>query len=119
MPLESVSDNHVAACGKGIVAILIGRIQMVQSILPPAHVQGIAVREKYPSAQLLNQVRQNLGIIGPQIRQIARLPEMNLDGRILVREKSISVMPARLTSRASFWSRFSVSVGTHIRVIHL
>ena len=41
--LESVCDQDVAAGGKWIVAVHIGRIQMIQRILAAAHIEGIAV----------------------------------------------------------------------------
>ena len=48
--LEAVGNNNMTSCGKGIIAILISSVQVVQCILPSSHIKGIAVGQEYPAA---------------------------------------------------------------------
>ena len=84
--LESVCDQDVAAGGKWIVAVHIGRIQMIQRILAAAHIEGIAVCQEGLSAIFFNQVHENSGIVRAKIGQISRLTEMDFNGSVLVAE---------------------------------
>ena len=81
--LKTVADNNLTARCKGIKAVFIGSIHMLQRIFTPPYIEGIAVRQECLAALRLNYVHNNLGIIGAQIGQVARLAKMNLDGRIL------------------------------------
>ena len=54
---------------------------MLQSILSSAHVQRVAVCKEGAPSQLFDDIRHSLGIVGTQVGQIARLAEMDLDGR--------------------------------------
>ena len=87
--LKPVRNDHVAARGKRIIPVLICGVQMVQGILPAAHIQGVAVRQEHPAVLRLNQVHQDLGIVRPQVSQVAWLAKMDLYGRILVVEINI------------------------------
>ena len=64
-------------------AIDIGGLQVVQGILPAAHIQGVAVGQEGLAALVLHQVHHHLGPVGPQVGQVARLAEVHLDGDVL------------------------------------
>ena len=53
---------------------------MLQGVLAPAHVQGVAVGEEGPAALLLDKIHHHLGVVGPEIGQVPRLAEVDLDG---------------------------------------
>ena len=78
--LEAVGNDDMTACGVGGKAVDIGGLNMVQSVLPTAHVQGVAVRQEGFSALALHQVGHYLGPVGPQIGQVARLTEVHFNG---------------------------------------
>ena len=80
--LQAVGDQHMAACGKRRESVLIGRIQMIQRILPSAHIQGIAVGKEGLSAQLLHRIHNHRRIVGTQESQVPGLPKMHLDSCI-------------------------------------
>ena len=63
---------------------------MVQRVLASAHVQGVAVGQEGLAAQLLDHFDHHGGIVGTQIRQVARLAEVDLDGGILVGEINLA-----------------------------
>ena len=48
--LKAIGNHDMASRGKGIIAILISSVQMVQRIFPPPHIEGIAVGQKYLTA---------------------------------------------------------------------
>lgn len=87
--LKPVPNHHMTSRGKGMAAVLIGRIQMVQGVLPASHIQGVAVSKKYLAACGLNHIHQDLGIIRAQIGKVSRLSKMNLNCRILIAEINI------------------------------
>ena len=84
--LESVCDQDVAAGGKRIVAIHIGRIQVIQRIFAAAYIEGIAVRQERLAAVLFNQLHEHSGIVGAKISQISGLSEMDFNGSVLAAE---------------------------------
>ena len=81
--LEAVADEDVAAGGVGGEAVDVGGLDVVQGVLPSAHIEGVAVREEGLAALALHQVRHRLGPVGPQVCQVAGLTEVQLDGNIL------------------------------------
>ncbi|MPM48546.1 hypothetical protein SDC9_95271 [bioreactor metagenome] len=78
--LKSVSYYNVAPGGEGGKAVFIGCLQMLQGILAPPHIEGVAVGEEGLAAQTGHQVGYRLGVVGAQIGEVARLAEMDLDG---------------------------------------
>ena len=81
---QAVADDHLAARGQGGEAVFIGGVQVLQGVLPPAGVEGVAVGEEGDAPQLLHHVGHRLGVVGPQERQVPRLAEVHLDGHQLV-----------------------------------
>ena len=91
--LQAVGDDGLTAGDEGIVAVLIGQLQMIQRVLAPADVERGAVGHEGLAAQRANQIRHRPGVFRPQEGQIARLAEVQLDGRELVLE--IDLLNAR------------------------
>ena len=81
---QAVGDDHMTARGKRGKAVLICRVQMIQRVFSSAHIQRVAIGQKRLSAQLLYHLHHHGRIVGPQECQISWLPEMDLNGRILV-----------------------------------
>ena len=88
--LQPVGNDDLTAGGHGVKAVDHGAVHVIQRIFPPAHIQGIAVGKKRLSAPLLNKVRHGFRPVGPQVRQIARLTKMQLDGHKLVIEVDLA-----------------------------
>ena len=85
-PLEAVSNQDVASGRKRAEPIFICRLQMLERILAASDIQGVAVGQERHPAQLLYQVRDRLRVVRPQIRQIPRLSEVDLDcGQLAVK----------------------------------
>ena len=53
---------------------------MLQRIFAAARIHRVAVGQKRLSAQLLDEVGDDLGIVRAQKRQVAELAEVQLDG---------------------------------------
>ena len=53
---------------------------MLQRVFAAADVERVAVGEEGLAAALLDEIGDDLGIVGAQERQIAELAEMQLDG---------------------------------------
>ena len=83
-PLQAVGDDHLTAGRVGGEAVLIGALNVLQGVFPPPGVQGVAVGQERQAAQGLDHVGHPLGVVGPQVGQVARLPEVDLDGGHLV-----------------------------------
>ena len=72
------------ADGDGVVGdacCVLGRQRRVA-----ADVQGVAVHEEGPPAQVADDIHQHPSIVGPQVGQIAGLAEVHLDGDVFVPE---------------------------------
>ena len=65
----------------GVEPVLISGLDVIQGVLPAAHIQGIAVRQEGATAQLLDVIRHHPGIVRAQEGQVAHFPEVNFDGR--------------------------------------
>ena len=78
--LQPVGDDHMAAGGVRVEAVDIGGLQVVQGVLPPAHVQRVAVRQEGLAPLGLDEVRHGPGPVGPEVGQVSRLAEVHLDG---------------------------------------
>ena len=53
---------------------------MVERVLAPADVQGVAVGQERLAAALTDKIRDGFGPVRPEIGEVARLAEMDLDG---------------------------------------
>ena len=82
--LQPVSDEDMAAGGVGGKSVHIGRLNVIQGVFPPADIQGVAVRQEGLAALVLHQIRHHLGPVGPQVGQVPRLTEVQLDGHVFV-----------------------------------
>ena len=81
---QAVANDDLAAGGQRRKAVLKCRVQMLQRILPPTGIQGVAVGQEGHAAQALDHIGNHLGIVGPQEGQVARLSKVHLDGHQLV-----------------------------------
>ena len=84
--LESVCDDDMAAGGEGVIPVHISGIEVVECVLASADIEGIAVGEEGLAAVLLHDIDDDLGVIRAQVREVAGLAEMDLDGGIAVGE---------------------------------
>ena len=82
--LQPVGNKDVAAGVVWIETILVCGLDMVQSVLSPAHIQRIAVRQKRLPALILHQICHHSGPVGPQICLIPRFAKVHLDCDIFV-----------------------------------
>ena len=77
---QSVGNDHMAAGLQGAEAVFEGGGQMIQRIAAHAGIQGIAVSQEGTRTHILERVHHDLGIVGTQKGQVARLAKVNLDG---------------------------------------
>ena len=77
--LQAVCNDDMAAGREGVVAVLIGGVQVIQRILAAPHIERIAVRQKWAAAVALHQVHDHLCVIGTQIGQVTRLAKMDFN----------------------------------------
>ena len=77
--LEAVGNQDMAAGGKGVEAVLIGAVQMVQRIFAAADIQGVAVGQEGSAAHFTNQINDNFCVVWAQVSQISRFTEVNFD----------------------------------------
>ena len=59
---------------------------MVERVFAPADVEGVAVGDEGFAAQLTHQVADGARVVGAQEGEVARLPEVQLDGDELALE---------------------------------
>ena len=78
--LQAIGDDDVAARGERGEAVGIGGVHMLERMLAAADVERVAVGQEGTAAQFLDEVGHGLGIVRPQIGQIAELAEVHLDG---------------------------------------
>ena len=81
--LQTVGNDDLAAGGLGGEAVFHSGVHVLQRVLAAAHIQGVAVGQKRPAAQLLDHIGHGLGVVGPQVSQVARLTKVDLDGNEL------------------------------------
>ena len=84
--LESVAYDDLAACREGREAVLHRRVHVVQSILASSDIERVAVGQKWLSSTLPHLISNDLRPVRPQECEVPRLPEMQLDGGIVVLE---------------------------------
>ena len=84
-----VCDNHVAAGGERGEAVLKGRLEMVERVLAPPHVERVRVREERHPADAADGVNERLRPVGTEIREAAGLAEVRLDGDVLAVEADL------------------------------
>ena len=70
----------MTASGERGIAVEIRGIHVLQRVFAAADVERVAVGEEGLAAALLDEIGDDLGIVGAQERQIAELAEMQLDG---------------------------------------
>ena len=116
--LQAVGDEDLTAGGHVIEAVEHGAVQMIQRVFPSAHIQGVAVGQEGLTAPLLYKVRHRLGPVGPQIGQVARLTEMQLDGHKLLVEINIT-HPRRFHQARQLLLQILMIIGTQIGKINL
>ena len=88
--LQTVGNDDLAAGGHGVEAVEHGAVHVVQGVLTPAHVQGVAVGEERLTAPFLYKIRHGPRPIGAQERQVSRLAEVQLDGHELILKVDIA-----------------------------
>ena len=88
--LQAVGDDDVAAGGKGRKTVGVGRVDVVQRVLAPAHIQRVAVGQEGLAAQFLDHLGHHRRVVGAQEGQVARLAEMDLDGGEFVGEVDLA-----------------------------
>lgn len=104
--LQPVADDDLAAGGHGVEAVEHGAVHVVQGVLAPAHIQGVAVGEERLTAPFLHKIRHGPRPIGAQERQVSRLAEVQLDGHELILKVDIAHTGVFIR-RVSFCWRFS------------
>ena len=115
--LEAVGDDDLAAGGEGGEPVLIGRLDVLQRVLAAAHIEGVAVGEEGPAALGLDDVRQGLGVVGPQVGQVARLAEMDFDGHEFVLHVD-GVQPRRAHQPLQFLQQVQAGLCPQVAVIN-
>ena len=90
---------------------------MLQGVLAATHIQGIAVGQKGDAAQLLYHIGHCLGIVRPQEAQVARLPEVQLDGDKLLLHVDIADSRCADQPLQLFGEIVSVT-GSQVGIIH-
>lgn len=88
--LQPVADDDLAAGGHGVEAVEHGAVHVIQGVLAPAHIQGVAVGEERLTAPFLHKIRHGPRPIGAQERQVSRLAEVQLDGHELILKVDIA-----------------------------
>ena len=116
--LQAVGNEDLTAGGHGIKAVEHGAVQVIQRVLPPAHIQGVAVRQKRLAAPLLHEVGHGFGPVGPQERQVPRLAEMHLDGHILIGKVDVA-HARRLHKAGQLLLQILVEIRPEVGKIHL
>ena len=77
---QAVGDDHVTAGGHAVEAVQLGVGQVVEGVLAAAGVERVAIGQKGPAAQIPDEIGHGPDVVGPQIRVIAQLAEVHLDG---------------------------------------
>ncbi len=77
---QAVADDNLTAGAQGREAVLKGGVQVLQSVLSPSGIEGVAVGEEGQAPHAPHHIGHHLGVIGPQEGQIARLSKVHLNG---------------------------------------
>ena len=115
--LQAVGYDDVAACAEGVVAVLVGGIEVLERVLPAPDVERVAVGQKRLAAELLDLVRDDLREVRAQVGDVARLAEMYLYRRELLFEIDL-LNPGPLYERAEFLQKVPLGRGPHISEIN-
>ena len=75
-----LNDDDLASSRHGSVPVEVGRVHVLQRVLPPPDVEGVAVGEERHAPVLPHDVRDYLGVVRSQEREVAVLAEVQLDG---------------------------------------
>ena len=113
-PLQAVGDEGVDPRDEGVVAVLVGRVEMVEGVLAPADVEGVAVGDEGLAAQFLDQVADRARVVRPQEGQVARLAEVQLHGH----EAALEVEAAEAGLQHEF-AQFRLQAVTHRHGVHV
>ena len=114
---QAVADDELAAGGHGTEAVLLSGSQVFQGVLAPAGVQGVAVGEEGHAALFLHHIRHRLGPVGAQVRQVARLTEVDLDGHELAVHVDLADA-GRLDELFQFFLQIGARTHPEVCIIH-
>ena len=64
--LKTIGNDHMAACGIGRKAVLIGAVNMLERVFAAAHIERVTVGEERLSAELLHHIGDSTSIVGAQ-----------------------------------------------------
>ena len=82
--LEAVGDDDLAARRNRVEAVEVRAVHVLERVLAAAGVQRVAVCEERAAALFLHEVGDAFRILRAQVREVAELAEMHLDGDELV-----------------------------------
>ncbi len=85
-PFQTIGNDYLALGRDGVIAVFHGALQVVYGIGTSARVERIAVGEEGFGTPRTEQIGQSGGIVGPQVGQVARLPEVDFYSYKLVLE---------------------------------
>jgi hypothetical protein len=115
---DTIGDNVLAARGHGPIAVFVCRIQVVKTLVPPPHIQGIAVRQEGHAPQSLDPIRHNPGKVGPEESHVSRLSKMDFNGNVFLFE--INLLNTRFNNQPiQFVQQTVADPTTHIGKVHL
>ena len=77
--LQTVSDDNLTSGCNGIKAVDVRAVHMLRCASAASGIQSIAVRKEGNSLLLLHEIRNCLGILGTEVRNVAKLAEVHLD----------------------------------------
>ena len=115
---KAIGDDDMAAGLKRAKAIFKGGGQMIQRIAAHAGVQSVAVRQEGARSHILERIHHNLGIIGTQESQVARLAKVHFDGGELAFQRHAG-HTGRLDEMAQLLKNVPVGFGAEIGKINL
>ena len=78
--LDAVANNYVTPCGEWVIAVAVCRLDMVGCVGTLTVVQCVAVGEKGLASPGSYHSGYDGSEVGPEVGQVARLTEMDLDG---------------------------------------
>ena len=116
-PLQPIPDDDLAPGGQWGKAVFLRSFDMLQRVLAPADVQGIAVGQKGKPALLLYHIGDRLGVVGPQEAQVARFAEVQLDGDEFLFHID-GADPRRTDQALQLLGQVSAIVGAQVGKIH-
>lgn len=110
---QAVGDQDLTAGGGGTEAVLGGAVEMVEGVAACADVEGVGICQEGPPAALLDQIGDDLGILGTEVGEVAGFAEMNLDRDEAVLEINL-VKARRQNQAAQFLEQVLCEAGTEV-----